>query len=142
MKNYADLGEYYPLLDLHNSSHYTQPLSEKKNNRSTKYKTNLIRILNWKNHIISVSLNQNISKSFNVLLSIVSYQGCIPARVVVIWYPLHSKPDSRITGDAIVLAVSKDTYSCPNIDGCVRALASSVKTLSIAIGLQGSLGAD
>ena len=34
---------------------------------------------------------------------------------------------------------SKDTNSCPDIDDCVSALASSVKTLSIAIDLQGSL---
>ena len=101
-----------------------------------------ILICKPKNQFISVLLNQDISKGFDALSTIISFQSCIATRIDLIWpwYPLHTKPDSGINGAAIVLVVSKDTDSYPDLISCtVAPPARSVKTLSVTVELQRSL---
>ena len=63
--------------------------------------------------VISTLLNQDVSYGFDLFVSIISVGvPIVPTRVGVIIIPSSTKPDSRVTGCAILLIVSKDTNSC------------------------------
>ena len=87
----------------------------------------------------SSSLHQDIPHGFDVPISIISSRYClVSTRVRVVRSSCSTKPDSGVTGPAVVFIAPKDTYSCCSQRVRVRRKCPlNVKALLIALALQG-----
>ncbi len=78
-----------------------------------------------------MSLNQDVSHGFNVLVVIISSGYClVSTRVGIINNPSGAKPDSGITDFTIIFVVTKDTDS--RFDVLFR---MDIKPFHVAVGL-------
>ena len=73
-----------------------------------------------------ILLNKNVSHCFDVLVSVISAWSFVSTRVGVIGASSSTKPDSGITGYAIIFVVSKDTNSRCSEGVCGIAVAPVV----------------
>ena len=79
-------------------------------------------------------LNQDVSHGLYVLVSIIwAVYGVVSARIGVITVSSSTKPDSGITGIAVVFLITNDTDSCFRIIGVLTAL--NVEPFLVAVGL-------
>ena len=85
-------------------------------------------------------INQDKSHRLNLLAAIISIsRRVVSTRVGVIPITTSTKPDSGVTGVAVVLLVTKDTNSC---FGSATGAIPSVEPFPATVGLQGSLGTN
>ena len=86
--------------------------------RVNPYVTTIINSLHLTVNLTSVVssstlLHQDVPHGFDVLVAIISITaGCVSTRVGVIRISSSTKPDSGVTGMAVVLFVTNDTNSC------------------------------
>ena len=88
----------------------------------------------------STLLHQDVPHGFNVLVAIIcSAAGCVSTRVGIIRISSSTKPDSRVTGSAVIVLVSNDTNSC---FGIATSASHSVEASLVTVGLQRYLGTN
>ena len=109
------------------------------------YVTTIINSLHLKVNLTSdvshsTSLHQDVPHGFDVLVAIISTTaGCVSTRVGVIRKSSSTKPDSGVTGRAVIVLVSNDTNSC---FGMATTVSHSVEPFLVTVGLQRYLGAN
>ena len=86
----------------------------------------------------STSLHQDVPHGFDVAI-ISTTAGCVSTRVGVIRISSSTKPDSGVTGRAVIVLVSNDTNSC---FGMATTASHSVEPFLVTVGLQRYLGAN
>ena len=81
------------------------------------------------------SLHKDISYSPDMLVTIVwRPSSLVSARVGIIRISSNTKPNSRVTGIAVVLFITNDTYS-----GFGKATALTVEPFLVTLALQGGI---
>ena len=87
--------------------------------------------------VVLFSLHQDVPHGLNVFVSIISYvliYCFISTCVGVVGISTSTKPDSGVTGIAVVLVVTKDANSCFAV---LFAVTLGVKSFPVTVELQG-----